>query len=54
MARSARLVVLLAVLAVLAGCTGPGLDKAGGSQRMSLGRCRLLTRSAPTSQDDSH
>jgi TRAP-type C4-dicarboxylate transport system substrate-binding protein len=32
MARCARLVVLLAVLAVLAGCTGPGLDKAGGSQ----------------------
>jgi TRAP-type transport system periplasmic protein len=32
MARSARLVVLLAVLAALAGCTGPGLDKAGGTQ----------------------
>ena len=32
MGRSARLVVLLAVLAVLAGCTGPGLDKAGGRQ----------------------
>src|SRR5262249_58247022 len=32
MARSARPVVLLAVLAVLAGCTGPGLDKAGGIQ----------------------
>jgi hypothetical protein len=32
MAKNARLVVLLAVLAVLAGCTGPGLDKAGGSQ----------------------
>jgi TRAP-type C4-dicarboxylate transport system substrate-binding protein len=32
MARCARLVVLLAVVAVLAGCTGPGLDKAGGSR----------------------
>jgi TRAP-type C4-dicarboxylate transport system substrate-binding protein len=32
MTRCARLVVLLAVVAVLAGCTGPGLDKAGGSQ----------------------
>ena len=32
MARSARPVVLLAVMAVLAGCTGPGLDKAGGTQ----------------------
>jgi TRAP-type C4-dicarboxylate transport system substrate-binding protein len=32
MAKSARLVVLLAVMAVLAGCTGPGLDKAGGRQ----------------------
>jgi TRAP-type C4-dicarboxylate transport system substrate-binding protein len=32
MARSARPVVLLAVMAVLAGCTGPGLDKAGGAQ----------------------
>ena len=32
MARCARLVVLLAVVAVLAGCTGPGRDKAGGSQ----------------------
>jgi TRAP-type C4-dicarboxylate transport system substrate-binding protein len=32
MARSARLAVPLAVLAVLAGCTGPGLDKAGGRQ----------------------
>jgi TRAP-type C4-dicarboxylate transport system substrate-binding protein len=32
MARCARPVVLLAVVAVLAGCTGPGLDKAGGSQ----------------------
>jgi TRAP-type C4-dicarboxylate transport system substrate-binding protein len=32
MARCARPVVLLAVMAVLAGCTGPGLDKAGGSQ----------------------
>ena len=32
MARSARPVVLLAVIAVLAGCTGPGLDKAGGTQ----------------------
>jgi hypothetical protein len=29
MARSARPVVLLAVMAVLAGCTGPGVDKAG-------------------------
>ena len=28
----ARPVVMLAVVAVLAGCTGPGLDKAGGSQ----------------------
>ena len=32
MARCARPVVLLAVVAMLAGCTGPGLDKAGGSQ----------------------
>lgn len=32
MARCARPGVLLAVVAVLAGCTGPGLDKAGGSQ----------------------
>jgi len=32
MARSARPVVLLAVMAVLVGCTGPGLDKAGGTQ----------------------
>jgi TRAP-type transport system periplasmic protein len=32
MARCARLGVLLAVLAVLAGCTGPRLDKAGGGQ----------------------
>jgi TRAP-type C4-dicarboxylate transport system substrate-binding protein len=32
MARSARPVGLLAVMAVLAGCTGPGLDKAGGTQ----------------------
>jgi TRAP-type C4-dicarboxylate transport system substrate-binding protein len=32
MARSARPVVLLAVMAVLAGCTGPGVDKAGGTQ----------------------
>ena len=32
MARSARPVVLLAVMAVLAGCAGPGLDKAGGAQ----------------------
>jgi TRAP-type C4-dicarboxylate transport system substrate-binding protein len=32
MARSARPVVLLAVMAVLAGCTGPGLDKAGGTR----------------------
>jgi TRAP-type C4-dicarboxylate transport system substrate-binding protein len=32
MARCARPVVLLAVMAVLAGCTGPGLDKAGDSQ----------------------
>jgi len=32
LARSARPVVLLAVMAVLAGCTGPGLDKAGGTQ----------------------
>ena len=31
MARSAGL-VLLAVLAVLAGCAGPGLDKVGGTQ----------------------
>src|SRR5579859_6153251 len=30
-ARSAGLVVLLVVMAVLAGCTGPGLDKAGGT-----------------------
>ena len=32
MARSARPVVLLAVMAVLAGCTGPGVDKAGGTR----------------------
>src|SRR5215469_12994720 len=32
MARCARPVVLVAMVAVLAGCTGPGLDKAGGSQ----------------------
>jgi hypothetical protein len=32
MARSARPVVLLAVIAVLAGCTGPGVDKAGETQ----------------------
>ena len=32
MARTVRPVVLLAVMAVLAGCTGPGLDKAGGTQ----------------------
>jgi TRAP-type C4-dicarboxylate transport system substrate-binding protein len=32
MAKSARLAVLAAVLAVLVGCTGPGLDKAGGQQ----------------------
>jgi TRAP-type C4-dicarboxylate transport system substrate-binding protein len=32
MARSARPVVLLAVMAVVAGCTGLGLDKAGGTQ----------------------
>ena len=32
MARSARPVVLLAAMAVLAGCAGPGLDKAGDSQ----------------------
>jgi TRAP-type transport system periplasmic protein len=32
LARSARPVVLLAVMAVLGGCTGPGLDKAGGTQ----------------------
>ena len=32
MARSARPVVLLAVMAVLAGCAGPGLDKAGGTR----------------------
>jgi TRAP-type transport system periplasmic protein len=32
MVRSARPVVLLAVMAVLAGCAGPGLDKAGGTQ----------------------
>ena len=32
MARSARPVVLLAVMAVLAGCTGPGVDQAGGTQ----------------------
>ena len=32
MTRSARPVVLLAVMAVLAGCTGPGLDKAGGTR----------------------
>jgi TRAP-type C4-dicarboxylate transport system substrate-binding protein len=31
-ARSAGLVVLLVVIAVLAGCTGPGLDKAGGTR----------------------
>ena len=32
MTRSARPVVLLAVMAVVAGCTGPGLDKAGGTR----------------------
>ena len=32
MARRARPVVLLAVMAVLAGCTGPGVDKAGGTR----------------------
>ena len=32
MARSARPVVLLAVMAVLAGCAGPGFDKAGGTR----------------------
>jgi TRAP-type transport system periplasmic protein len=32
MARSARPVVLLAAMAVLAGCAGPSLDKAGGTQ----------------------
>ena len=32
MARSAGLVVLLVVMAVLAGCAGPGLDKAGGTR----------------------
>ena len=32
MARSARPVALLAVMAVLAGCTGPGVDKAGGTR----------------------
>jgi TRAP-type transport system periplasmic protein len=32
MARSAGLVVLLAVMAVLAGCAGPGLDKIGGTR----------------------
>jgi TRAP-type C4-dicarboxylate transport system substrate-binding protein len=31
-ARSAGLVVLLVVMAVLAGCMGPGLDKAGGTR----------------------
>jgi hypothetical protein len=31
MARSAGLVVLLAVMAVLAGCSGLGWDKAGGT-----------------------
>jgi TRAP-type transport system periplasmic protein len=31
-ARSAGLVVLLVVVAVLAGCAGPGLDKAGGTR----------------------
>jgi TRAP-type C4-dicarboxylate transport system substrate-binding protein len=32
MARSAGLVVLLAVMSVMASCAGPGLDKAGGIQ----------------------
>jgi len=32
MAVNVRPVVLLAVMAVLAGCTGPGLDKVGGTQ----------------------
>src|SRR5689334_24616926 len=32
MAGTARPVVLLAMMAVLAGCTGPGLDKAGGTR----------------------
>src|SRR5262249_43272206 len=32
MAASVRLVVLLAVMAVFAGCGSPGLDKAGNSQ----------------------
>jgi hypothetical protein len=32
MARCARLVTRLAVVAVLAGCTGPGLDEVGDSQ----------------------
>lgn len=32
MARSAGLVALLAVMAVLAGCAGPGLDKVGGTR----------------------
>src|SRR5215469_15842597 len=32
MARSTRPVVLLAVIAVLAGCAGPGFDKAGGTR----------------------
>ena len=36
MARSARPVALLAVMAVLAGGTGPGLDKAGGIQAFLL------------------
>jgi hypothetical protein len=38
MARSARPVALLAVMAVLAGCTGPGSDKAGGDPGTPAGR----------------
>jgi hypothetical protein len=39
MARSARPVVLLAVMAVLAGCTGPALDKAAGEPRHASRSC---------------
>jgi len=52
MARCARLGVLLAVMAVLAGCTSAGLDKAGGQHSGARPeRCRPgrdpATRSGP-------
>jgi TRAP-type transport system periplasmic protein len=52
MARSARLVVLLAVMAVLAGCTGPGLDKAGGTQARQSAVLTLANFSGPTGELD--